>query len=64
MQRETWEVIMLPVLANERPKKTCMEDGRTDSQTDGHRDSMTDLAQMAESVKIFLGPRDWGMHKF
>ena len=55
---------MLPVLANERPKKTCMEDGRTDSQTDGHRDSMTDLAQMAESVKIFLGPRDWGMHKF
>ena len=29
-----------------------MENGQTDTRTDGHRDSMTDPAQRAESVNI------------
>ena len=33
-------------------EKNCMGRGQTDKQIDGHRDSMTELAQWADSVKI------------
>ena len=53
MQWEAWEVIMWPVLANERPKKIAWRmDRHKDTRTDGQCDSMTDPAQRAESVKI------------
>ena len=40
--------------ADERPKKTASDDAdrQTNKQTDGHRDSMTELA---DSVKSTLG---------
>ena len=35
-------------------EKNCMGRGQTNKSTDGHRDSMTESAQWADSVKITL----------
>ena len=44
-------VVVVMVRANERPRKNSHGEW-TDRRTDGHRDSMTDPAKRAESVKI------------
>ena len=53
-QWKDWQLIMSPLLTNERLKKTASNgtDRQRDRQTDGHSDLQTELAQWADSVKI------------
>ena len=50
---ETDHVISGPMRGLEKKPHGEGADRHTDGRTDGHRDSMTDPAQRAESVKIF-----------
>ena len=54
-QWEAWDLVMWPVGQWEASKKIAWGgDTQTDRQTDGHRDSMTESAQWADSVKNIL----------
>ena len=54
MTNERPEIWSCDLRANERPQKKLHGEGtdtQTDTQTDKHRDSMTESAQWADSVK-------------